>query len=114
MAQSNGYFLTVNTTTHTSNSFIVNTTMLSNYLLTSTAATANIYSTLNSRPHRTRAVINAIYIIGIAFMMVIFFLLLYVNLHGRRCWIEPSTSHVNRRSLLRRKMQQDRNDDGDE
>lgn len=45
---------------------------------------------------RTRSVINAIYIAGIAFMLIVFLTLLWINLCSRRCSCWHDTSLVNR------------------
>jgi hypothetical protein len=61
-------------------------------------STKNIISSLSSTtpPVRTRNVVNVIYIAGIAFMVGIFLLLLWVNLCSRHCWCWHDTSVINR------------------
>jgi hypothetical protein len=53
-------------------------------------------SSSSTTPVRTRTVVSAIYIAGIAFMIGIFLLLLWVNLFSRHCWCWHDTSVVNR------------------
>lgn len=58
-------------------------------------------------PVRTRTVINVIYISGIAFMIGVFVILLWINLYSRRCWCWHDTLLVqrfNRQWLIRRSM----------
>ena len=60
-------------------------------------------------PVRTRTVVNVIYIAGIAFMIGVFLLLLWVNLFSRHCWCWHDTSVVhqlNQRLLMRRSLNQ--------
>ncbi|CAF1112165.1 unnamed protein product [Adineta ricciae] len=61
-------------------------------------------STTPSSPVRTRSVINAIYIAGIVFMIIVFLLLLWINLCSRRCWCwhdTPLTNRFNRQWLIK-------------
>ncbi len=68
----------------------------------STKIISDILSSLSSSsssstpPVRTRNVVSAIYIAGIAFMVGIFLLLLWVNLCSRHCWCWHDTSVINR------------------
>lgn len=58
-------------------------------------------------PVRTRTVVNAIYIAGIAFMIGVFLLLLWVNLCSQncRCWHDTSlVRRLNERWLRRRSL----------
>jgi hypothetical protein len=58
-------------------------------------------------PVRTRTVINVIYILGIIFMVIVFFVLLWVNLYSRRCWCwhdTPLINRFNRQWLINRSM----------
>lgn len=76
----------------------------------STKIMSYISSTLSSSPPttvQTRTVVNAIYVAGIAFMIGIFLLLLWVNLFSRHCWCWHDTSvgnRFNRQWLIRRSM----------
>ena len=47
-------------------------------------------------PTRKRTVINVIYISGIVFMIVVFFVLLWINLYSRRCWCWHDTILIHR------------------
>ncbi|CAF1536437.1 unnamed protein product [Adineta ricciae] len=50
----------------------------------------------SSPPARTRTVVSTIYIAGIAFMVGVFLVLLWVNLFSRYCWCWHDTSVSNR------------------
>jgi hypothetical protein len=74
-----------------------NSTKIISHILSSLSS--NLPSSLSSTappPVRTRNVVNAIYIAGIAFMVGIFLLLLWVNLCSRHCWCWHDTSVMNR------------------
>ncbi|UJR22643.1 hypothetical protein I4U23_025683 [Adineta vaga] len=55
-----------------------------------------IASSTTPSPVRTRSVVNAIYIAGIVFMIIVFLLLLWINLCSRRCWCWHDTPLINR------------------
>ena len=83
-----------------------NSTKLISRLLLSSTLLSNL-PTSSSTPVRTRTVVNAIYITGIAFMIGIFLLLLWVNLFNRYCWCwhdTPVGNRFNRQWLVRRPM----------
>ena len=74
----------------------------------STGILSSTFSSLlssTSTTVRTRTVVSTIYIAGVAFMVGVFFLLLWVNLCSRycRCWHETSViNRFNRQWLGRR------------
>jgi hypothetical protein len=83
---------------------VENSTKLTSIILSS--LTSNL-TTSTLPPVRTRAVVSTIYIAGIAFMVGVFFLLLWVNLFSRHCWCWHDTSvsnRFNRQWLIRRSM----------
>lgn len=64
-------------------------------------------------PDRSRTVINVIYILGIVFMVVVFFALLWINLYSRhcRCWHDTPLIHrFNRQWLVKHSMAQHANE----
>ncbi|CAF3911903.1 unnamed protein product, partial [Rotaria sp. Silwood1] len=73
-----------------------NTTKLFFDIITSSSLTNNSLSSSIAPPVRTRIMINAIYIAGVAFMVGVFLLLLWVNLCSRHCWCWHDTPVVNR------------------
>ncbi|CAF0976211.1 unnamed protein product [Rotaria sordida] len=69
--------------------------------------TNNSQSSSTSPPVRTRIMVNAIYIAGVAFMVGVFLVLLWVNLCSRHCscWHDtPVTNRFNRQWLIQRSM----------
>jgi hypothetical protein len=78
-----------------------NSTILSS--LIDSSSSSSILSS-SASPVRTRTVVNAIYIAGIAFMLGVFLLLLWVNLFSRHCscWHDTSVGNrFNRQWLIR-------------
>ena len=73
----------------------------------STKTLLHLTSSLSSStpPVRTRNVVNVIYIAGIAFMVGIFLLLLWVNLCSRHCgcWHDTSVTKRFSRQWLKRR-----------
>lgn len=85
----------------------------------STKSISNILSSslstpsVSSPPVSSRIMINAIYIAGVAFMVGVFLLLLWVNLCSQacKCWHEtPILSRFNRRWLIRSSMNANHDD----
>ncbi|CAF1302115.1 unnamed protein product [Adineta steineri] len=75
-----------------------NTTKLLSLLASSSLSSTPI------TPVRTRNVVNAIYIAGIVFMIIVFLVLLWINLCSRQCWCWHDTSlsnRFNRRLLIK-------------
>lgn len=85
-----------------------NSTKLISTILSSSSLSSKLpSSSSSSEPVRTRVMINAIYIAGVAFMVGIFLILLWVNLCSRHCWCWHDTSVVNgfnRAWIIRRSM----------
>jgi hypothetical protein len=75
---------------------VENSTKIISYILSSLSSDLSSSSSSSPPPVRTRTVVNAIYITGIAFMIGIFLLLLWVNLFSRHCWCWHDTSVGNR------------------
>ena len=73
---------------------LLNSTVSDSLIDSSTLSSTLLYS--STIPVRKRTVVNAIYIAGIAFMIGIFLLLLWVNLFSRHCWCWHDTPVVNR------------------
>ena len=90
---------------------LANSTTLSSFIDSSSSSLSNVLSS-SAAPVRTRTVVNAIYVAGIAFMIGIFLLLLWVNLFSRHCWCWHDTSVVNRfnRQWLIRRPSNENND----
>ena len=75
--------------------------------VTRVASAVLAVSSPSSLPVRNRAVINFIYILGVVFMVTVFFVLLSINLYSRRCWCwhdTPLNQRFNRQWLLKRSM----------
>ncbi len=87
---------------------VENSTKIISYILSSLSSDLSSSSSSSPpSPVRTRTVVNAIYITGIAFMIGIFLLLLWVNLFSRHCWCWHDTSvgnRFNRQWLIRRSI----------
>ena len=86
------------------NQMVENSTKLISSIISSSLS-SNLAST--SPPVRTRTMVNAVYIAGIAFMVGVFLLLLWVNLFSRHCWCwhdTPVGNRFNRQWLIRRSM----------
>ena len=76
-----------------------NSTKLLSFIASSSSSTLS--------PVSTRNVINAIYIVGIVFMIIVFFALLWINLYSRRCWCwhdTPLVNRFNRQWLIKRSL----------
>ncbi|CAF1450831.1 unnamed protein product [Rotaria magnacalcarata] len=84
------------------------TRLISSIVSSSSSSLTNTLPTSsNSPPERTRIMINAIYIAGVAFMVGVFLLLLWVNLCSQTCWSwhdTPIINRFNRQWLIRRSM----------
>lgn len=66
-----------------------------------------LLSSTTLSPDRSRNVVNAIYIAGIAFMIGVFLILLWVNLCSQHCWCWHDTPLINRFNnnwLIRRSL----------
>lgn len=66
-----------------------------------------LLSSTTLSPDRSRNVVNAIYIAGIAFMIGVFLILLWVNLCSQHCWCwhdTPLTNRFNNNWLIRRSL----------
>ena len=71
--------------------------MLENSTKLATLLVSSSISNITSSPTaRTRTVVSTIYIAGIAFMVGVFLVLLWVNLFSRYCWCWHDTSVSNR------------------
>jgi hypothetical protein len=89
------------------NEMVENSTKLLSSILSSSLSSNLASSSSLLPPVRTRTMVNAIYIAGIAFMVGIFLLLLWVNLFSRHCWCWHNTSvgnRLNHQWFIRRSM----------
>ncbi|UJR26425.1 hypothetical protein I4U23_007757 [Adineta vaga] len=84
------------------NQMMENSTKLTTIIISSLTSNLTTSSTV-----RTRTVVSTIYIAGIAFMIGVFLILLWVNLCSRHCWCWHDTSfsnRFNRQWLIRRSI----------
>jgi hypothetical protein len=73
----------------------------------STKVLSFIVSSSSLSPVHASDLINAIYIIGVIFMIIVFLVLLWINLYSQRCWCwhdTPLINRFNRQWLMKRSL----------
>ncbi|CAF1306415.1 unnamed protein product [Adineta steineri] len=86
---------------------IENSTKFTSVILSSLSHNLTSSSSSSSTPIRARTMVSTMYIAGIAFMVGVFLILLWVNLFSRHCWCWHDTSvgnRFNRQWLIKRSM----------
>jgi hypothetical protein len=71
-----------------------------------------IASSSSLSPVHASDLINAIYIAGIIFMIIVFLVLLWINLYSQRCWCwhdTPLIHRFNRQWLIKRSLMKNTN-----
>jgi hypothetical protein len=78
----------------------------------STKVLSFIASSSSLSPVHASDLINAIYIAGIIFMIIVFLVLLWINLYSQRCWCwhdTPLIHRFNRQWLIKRSLMKNTN-----